>query len=373
MPHTRWSRALAIGAGAAVLVALILTAFSWPTVTSAVRNVPLAIVGSSAQVKTVTSALDTKLAGGFVITRVSDRTAAVRDIRTRSEAGAIILGTSPEVLEASAGGTAVSQLLTGITGELQSQANGSAQAGVAAAIEAGRAPAGTTAPAIEVKVTDVVPLAQTDARGVGLTVAAFPLVLGGMLGGILISILVTGVWRRLASVAVYSLLAGTAVIAVLQGWFGVLQGNVLTNGVAVTLAMAATASFIVGANALIGTAGIPLGSVVTMLIGNPLSSASAPIFFAPQPWGAVGQWFVPGASATLIRDLSYFPEVNTSFPWLVLVGWTVLGLIAMIAGHFRNQEVVNIPALEEAPSEHHRHVAEKSRNRGDVPQHPATV
>jgi hypothetical protein len=323
MPHTKWSRAVIIGVGAAALVTLILIAFIWPTLTSSVRNVPLAVVGNTAQVTKLKSALDSKVSGGFTLTRVADRADAVHLLKTRDDAGAIILSGQPEVLTASAGGTAVSQVLDGIATQ------------------------------VHASVTDVVPLASADSRGVGLTVASFPLVLGGMLGGILISLVITGVWRRLVSVLIYSVLAGAAVVAVMQAWFGVLQGDAFVNAAAMSLAMAATASFIVGANALIGTPGIPVGSVVTMLIGNPLSSASAPIFFMPAPWGAVGQWFVPGASATLVRDLSYFPDASMLFPWLVLAGWTLLGVIGMIAGHFRNQEVVRIPELEEVPEPVH--------------------
>jgi hypothetical protein len=349
MPHTKWSRAVIIALGAAAIVTLILIAFIWPSLTSSVRNVPLAVVGTSSQVSSVTTSLDDKLSGGFVVTKVDDRADAVKLIRSRDELGAIVLGSKPEVLTASAAGTAVSQLLTSLAGQLQVQANRAAQTAVAQAVAAGHAPAGTTAPVITVAVTDVVPLASADARGVGLTVASFPLVLGGMLGGILISLLITGVWRRLVSVLVYAIITGAAVVGVMQGWFGVLQGDVLLNMGAVALATAGTASFIVGANALIGTAGIPLGSVITMLVGNPLSSATAPLAFMPQPWGVVGQYFVPGASATLIRDLSYFPDASALMPWLVLAGWTVLGLIGMVGGHFRNQEVVHVPALEEQP------------------------
>jgi hypothetical protein len=130
----------------------------------------------------------------------------------------------------------------------------------------------------------------------------------------------------------------------MQGWFGVLQGVFWINGLAVSLATFATASFIVGMNALIGKAGIAVGSVVTMLVGNPLSSAAQPLQFTAAPWGAIGQWFVPGASGTLVRDLSYFPDANPTFAWLVLAGWALVGVVTMMAGHFRNQVVLRAAA-----------------------------
>ncbi len=103
-----------------------------------------------------------------------------------------------------------------------------------------------------------------------------------------------------------------------------------------------TASFVVGMNALVGRVGIPVGSVVTMLVGNPLSASTQPAQFLAGPWGAVGQWFVPGASTTLVRDLSYFPDANPTFAWIVLAGWAVIGLVATAAGHFRNQQDVHL-------------------------------
>lgn len=352
-PHTKWSRTLILGVGAAVAVLVLLLAFVWPSLTSTVKDIPIAATGTSAQVAQLKTTLDAQSKGAFTVTRVEDRAAAVELITSRDADGAILLGTSPEVLTASAEGVAVSQILGSIATGIQAQANAAAQQGVAAAIAAGKAPAGTVAPTIAVKVTDVAALASTDARGIGITAAAFPLVLGGIIGGVLISLIVVGVWRRLTAVAVYAIVAGFGVVGIMQGWFGVLQGAYLTNVGAVALAMSGTAAFVVGMNSLIGSPGIAVGSVITMLIGNPLSSAAQPVQFIVAPWGQVGQWFVPGASATLLRDLSYFPDANSTFAWLILAGWTVLGVIAMAAGHFRNQEVVHVKdSLEPAHLAH---------------------
>ncbi len=348
-PHTSWGRAVATAIAGAVVVVAILLAFVWPLITASVKDVPIAVAGSADQVAAVTSALDAKAKGVFEVTPVSDRAAAVDLIKTRDVSGAIVVGAQPEVLTASAGGPAVSQLLGQLAGQLQVQANQQAAAAVQQAIAAGKAPAGTVPPTITVNVTDVVPLSPGDPRGLGLTAASFPLVLGGIIGGVLISLLVVGPWRRLVSVVVYGLVAGFSVVGIMQGWFGVLEGDFWINGLAVSLAMAATVSLIVGMNALIGRAGIAVGAIITMLIGNPLSSAAQPLQFTVAPWGAIGQWFVPGASATLVRDLSYFPDANATFPWLVLAGWTVLGMIAMVAGHFRNQEVVHVADALEKP------------------------
>jgi hypothetical protein len=106
------------------------------------------------------------------------------------------------------------------------------------------------------------------------------------------------------------------------------------------LGIIATAAIIVGLNALIGKAGIAVGAVITLFIGNPLSSLTQPKEFLPAPWGDLGQWLVPGASGTLLRDLSYFPDTSATFPWLVLVGWAVTGAVLIAVGHFRNAPAI---------------------------------
>jgi hypothetical protein len=180
-----------------------------------------------------------------------------------------------------------------------------------------------------------VPLADTDPRGAGLTAAAFPLTLGGMLGGILASILIVGAWRRVVAITVYVVVAGFSLAGILQGWFGALQGDYLVNVVAIALTLLAVSATIVGVASLVGRAGVAVGPVLFLLIANPISAATQPMEFLPQPWGLVGQWFPPGAGATLLRDLSYFPDAPTTFPWLVLAVWAAAGLALAIIGHFR--------------------------------------
>lgn len=340
VPHTKWSRVAVIAIAAAAIVAVVLLAFTWAGVGSSAKNIPLAVTGPAAQVQALEKALEENSAGTFTITEVADMDQATALIRTRDVYGAVVLGTPVEVLTASANGTAVSQILTGVAQQLQLQ--------VSQSMVADGKPV-TAAP--QVIVTDVVPLAETDAKGTGLTLAAFPLAFGGMIGGILVSLVVVGNRRRLGALALYSVLAGGIIVLVMQGLYGVFQGNIALNIAAVALSLLGTSSFIVGLNALIGTAGIPIGAVTTMLIANPISAATAPIQFLPGPFGVIGQFFVPGASTTLLRDLSYFPEANTLVPWLVLAAWTLAGMAFTLIGHFRNQEVIHIEnSLETEPT-----------------------
>jgi hypothetical protein len=36
-----------------------------------------------------------------------------------------------------------------------------------------------------------------------------------------------------------------------------------------------------------------------------------------------------------MRELSYFPAADTTFPWLVLTAWAVGGILLSMIGHFR--------------------------------------
>lgn len=327
--RTAWGSVAGLALALVGALAVIVLAFSWPSVTAEPKDLPVAIAGPSDAVATAQAAVDEQAPGVIAFTEVDDREAAVEAIETRGVYGAIVLGPEPEVLTSSAAGLAVAQLLGGVATFLEEGVNAQA----AAAARASGAPAAPSH--LDVPVTDVVPLSESDPRGTGLTATLFPLLLGGMIGGIAISIAVIGAMRRVVAVALSSAIGGLVLAAILQGWFGSLQGDYLLNAAGIALALAAIAAPITGFVALMGRAGIALGPVVMLLIANPISAAAIPKEFLPAPWGEVGQWFPPGAAATLLRELSYFPAADTTLPWLVLSAWTVSGILLSVAGHFR--------------------------------------
>lgn len=298
MKPTAWPRAVAIALAGSAALAVVVLAFLWPSVTSKVQEVPVAVVGDN-------PALTSQLSSTFDVSTVADRVTAVAQIQAREVYGAVIAGPTPEVLTASANGTVVSQMFTGIASTLN-----------------------TT-------VTDVVPLASSDARGAGLSAMAFPLVIGGIVGGVIISMLVKGMWRRLLATAVYGVGAGIVVVGITQGWFGILQGAFVPNIAAAGMSVLAVSALIVGLTSVIGPAGIGVAAVLMMFIGNQISGAAQPWQFLPQPWGVVGQFFPPGAGATLLRNLSYFPNASTAQAWSVLAAWIAVGVAFMVVGHRR--------------------------------------
>ncbi|MGV1033693.1 MAG: hypothetical protein ACOYBP_00520 [Microbacteriaceae bacterium] len=334
--HTKWTIAFAIGAGGSIAVLVLLLAFLWPTKTASAHDIPVSVVGPASSVSMVEEALAEKASGTFEFVEATDRQAAVDQIETRQTYGAIVLGSTvgqlPEVLTAPAASPVVSQLLNGVASGLQAQ--------LAQQVAA----AGGDASKVVVTVTPIVPLSEADANGSGLAAAAFPLAFGGMLGGVLISLLVIGAVRRLLAVLGFSIASGLLVALVLQTWFGYLQGDFAVNALALGLAIAAMTAFIVGCTSLMGRPGIAVGGVVTMLFANPLAAATMPYQFLAEPWGQIGQLMVPGAAAWLLRSLSYFPDAPTASQWTVLLVWLGIGIVLTLIGHFRARATMHVPA-----------------------------
>src|SRR5689334_647723 len=122
--HTPVPRILALAAALAGVLTVIVLAFSWPAVTSDPRGVPLAITGPAPAVAAVEQAVGTAEPGAIAFTQVSDRDTAVAKIRSREVYGAIVLGSQPEALTASAASAVTNQMLTAIAAQLQAGPQG---------------------------------------------------------------------------------------------------------------------------------------------------------------------------------------------------------------------------------------------------------
>lgn len=350
--RSSWLKVITTSVLASLVVALVVLAFTWPTKTMETKNLPVSIAGPEATVSQFEQSLKDQGIETFDLKQASSREEAEQQIKQRETYGAIIFteGAAPEVLTAPAANAAATQMLNGVAAQLNAQiqqkaltaktealtqavqAGGEQGAQAAAQLEQMKAQAGQ-ASAMTVKATAVVPLSESDSSGTGLTIAAFPLVIGGILGGVLSLNLIKGTWRRFATATLYAVIAGALTALILSTWFGFIPGDFATLWAAFAATYLATASFMIGMGALlVPAAGLGLGVVVTMFIGNPISGASMPSAFLPGAWGAIGQMMVPGASSTLLRSIAYFPEAATSGQWLVLGSWIAFGLLAGVIG-----------------------------------------
>ena len=350
--RSSWLKVLLTSLQASLIVAVVILAFTWPTKTMEAKNLPVSIAGPEVTVSQFEQSLKDKGIETFELKQASSREEAEQQIKQRETYGAIIFteGAAPEVLTAPAANTAATQILNGVATQLNAQiqqkalaaktealtqavqAGGEQGAQAAAQLEQMKVQA-EQASAMEVKTTAVVPLSENDSSGTGLAIAAFPLVIGGILGGSFSVLRVNGTWRRFATATLYAVIGGALTALILSTWFGFIPGDFATLWAAFGATYLATAFFIVGVGALSSPLiGLAVGAVVTMFIGNPISGASMPSVFLPGAWGQIGQMLVPGASSTLLRSIAYFPEVATSDQWLVLGSWVAFGLLAGVIG-----------------------------------------
>lgn len=303
-----WKLVAILAAGASVLAAVIALAFTWTSVSSEPRDVPVGIVATDQQYAATNHHLD---AEDIALHRVPDRETALERIEQRDLYGAIILTGDPEVVIASAASPVIGQALTDLTPALSQ-------------LHPGDAP---------VTVTDAAPWQNSDPAGAGFGTAGFPIVLTGFLGGVFISLLIHGRTRRLATALAYSAVVAVLLTLVLQPVLGILHGNPILNALTIALTALSGTGLIAGLNTLLGRLGLPLGVFFLLLFANPLAGFAMPAAFYPAPWGQIGQWLAPGAAATLLKAHSYFPHQDVHAAWITLAAWAGLGVLLLLSQH----------------------------------------
>ncbi|MFC0039036.1 hypothetical protein [Actinomadura rayongensis] len=309
-------RAVGVGLLGAVLQIVMVIAFAWPAARTAPRDVPLVAAGPGAAA--VAQRLERERPGAFDVTTVRDEAAARAALTGRDAYGALVTGPSGvRVLVASGASPVVAQQLAQI---------------------AQGAPA---------HVEDLAPLPASDPRGAGFSALVLPLVMSGIGASVLFTFLLRSAAWRAAGVAVFAVAGGLGSIALAQGWLGVLPGSYAPVAACTVLAVAAVAGTITGLASL-GRAGLGVGALTFLLLGNPLSGAASAPELLPAPWGAIGQWLPPGAAVTLLRSVAFFDGSGAGRPLAILAGWTVAGLLLLAAGAVRVGRR-RVPVAERSP------------------------
>ncbi|MFD7868596.1 ABC transporter permease [Streptomyces sp. NPDC059783] len=306
-----------------VLVALALWAFTWPAARTAPRDLPLGVAGPAP----AAAQLEARLAqhdGAFEIHRYASADEAREAVEHRAVYGAVVATEhGPELLTASAASPVVAQLLR-------------------EAVTAS-APGGT-----EVPVTDVVAAPAADPRGSVLGSGILPLAIAGVAAGAVVTLLGLRGGRAATALLGVAALVGVVAAAVTDSWLGALTGNWWAEAGALGLTVLAIGAAVAGFAALIGPAGIGIGALLMVLLGNPFSGVTSAPELLPRPVGTIGQWLPPGAGGSLLRSVAYFDGHAASGAVLTLALWSVCGLAAvLIGGRLRRPAA---PAPEAAPA-----------------------
>jgi hypothetical protein len=179
----------------------------------------------------------------------------------------------------------------------------------------------------DAEVEDVV---TTPPAGIGLGSSVLPLVLAGILTGVLAALAVPRGTARAGLAVAGSVLAGVSAALIADTWLGIVEGDWLANAGAFALTFLAIAGAMVGLHALFGNAGLGIGALLMIFIGNPFSAAAAAPELLPQPVGGLGQLLPPGAGANLLRSTGFFDGAGAGGHAAVLAVWAILGLAAAL-------------------------------------------
>ena len=294
-----------------LVVALVLTLFAWPSSRLEPRDLPIGVAGAPAAATAVERQL-TAQEGAFDIHRYATEADAREAIEQREVYGAFVAGpvgssAAPGgalVLTSSAGSPAVAQLLTHAGAEQDAE------------------------------VEDVV---TTPAAGSGLGSSVLPLVLAGILTGVLAALAVSRGVARAGLTVAGSVLAGLSAALIADSWLGIVEGDWLVNAGAFALTFLAIAGAMVGLHSLFGKAGLGIGALIMVFIGNPFSAAATAPELLPEPVGGLGQLLPPGAGANLLRSTGFFDGAGAGEHIAVLAVWALAGLAAVVLTDLRGR------------------------------------
>ena len=285
-----------------LVVGLILTLFAWPSARLEPRDLPIGVAGPAPAAQAVEQRLATQ-EGAFDVHRYADETAAREAIEDREVYGAwVVTPAGPKVLTSSAGSSIVAQLLTHAASEAMAE---------------------------------VVDVAPANPHAAALPSSVLPLMIAGILIGVVASLAASGWLGRLGLIAVGSVLGGLVATAIVQSWLDVVGGSWIANAGALTLTIAAIASLIAGLWAVFGAGGVAAGALLMILIGNPFSGVASAPEMLPQPVGGIGQLMPPGAGGNLLRSTGFFDGAAAGGHVLVLAAWAVAGIALLVAGGLR--------------------------------------
>lgn len=252
-------------------------------------------------------------------TAVPDEASARARVTGRTAYGAYLLSGSgkDQLLVASAAGASVAQALQTVFTDV-----------------AARRQHGLT-------VTDLVPAAAGDARGL----SAFYLCVGWVVGGYLVASALSisrgaraphapAAVIRLGALALYSVASGVGGAAITEKLLGALTGHFLTLSGFGTLLVFAAGAFTMALQALTGIMGIGITVVLFVVLGNPSAGGAYPWPMLPTFWRLIGPWLPPGAGTSAVRGIVYFHDAGVGVPVRVLAGYALGGVLGTVLTAF---------------------------------------
>jgi hypothetical protein len=318
--RNQWLELTALVVALPLVIGLAVLGFAWPAARIAPRHLPVGVVGATPAAQATVAHLNAAQPGGFdvhVYLTDSDARAAITD---REVYGALEVGNhAVTVLQASAASPAVAQLLTAVGQKVAAADSKDSASGAPAVFRA----------------VDLVPEPAGDPRGIVLSATLLPLTICSIIiaSVIALAVQVRPAWRQAAGLVALAAASGASAYVIAQGFLGALPGDHLATWASLSLTILAISASTAGLISLAGPAGLGIGAVLFVFLGNPFSGVTSAPDLLPAGVRDIGQWLPPGAGANLLRSTAYFHDNGSRAHLAVLLVWATAGLLAVVAGH----------------------------------------
>jgi hypothetical protein len=299
--------------------AAMVFAFVFPGNQPKPHHVPVGFVGSPE----IESALAAKSGSAISFRSYESEQAARAAIQSREVYGAFISeDRHSQLLVASAASPSIAQLLRGAAAESHTP----------------------------VQVHETAPLNENDPRGVTINLMFLPLIVVCSTAAMALGTLGLSRSRLIGAIGLFATLGGLGVTSLVSLGLGALPGSFLALSGVTALSILAMALPTAGFHRLLGPAGVAVGAVLFLIIGNPASGNATAPELLPGFWRWISQFMPPGAGGTGLRNVAYFDGNATIRPVLVLMSYAIVGAALVFAAdaiHRRRARSADVMASAE--------------------------
>lgn len=293
-----------------IFVSVFLAAFHEPRP----HHLPIGVVGPPPAVTQVETGLEAKVPGYFEVTGYADANAARHDLTHRKIFAAFDpSSTPPKLYYAGANGPSVTQLVTGVFG------------GIAALRH-------QTLTGVDVR-----PSSSGDTRGLSIFYTGFGLVLAGFLFGLISYGLTRAFPYQMVSLLVFGIAGGCLTALIAGSGFDALPGSFAGTASVIGLLAMSTAAISLLLLRVFGAAGIAIGSIILLTLGNSTSGGILPAAFLPGWLHPLAYVLPSGVGLRAVNGVAYFHNDGVLSGVPILGGWIagcalVIWLINQITG-----------------------------------------
>jgi len=289
-------------------IALPLT-FQFANNHSTAHHIPVAVVGSTHEMRVLADELHRVQAGGFEVQRSPSVAAATAQVRDRKVAAAYVAGTTAVVYVARAASAIRANYVQGVFTRL--------------ATSDGQAP----------RLVDLVPLASRDG-GTGIFFFVFPLMMAGLITAIvLVQLPAWGIGRRMTVVAVVGAVGALASYCAAVG-FHVLPAKPLLLAYAFLLTQV-YGQLMVGAAPLLKQYFLSVSLTLALILSVPSSSGTLSPDLMPAFFRDLSDALPLAQAAKVTRDIAYFHDNGITQATLILALWAAVAVGAVAFARLR--------------------------------------